>query len=205
MTNLWYGKIRGHSPGTAWETGFYFQSDTLSDTGAFNTFDAFAANLFITGTIHAFGYQKYQTNSQGADWVDLYSVNPLTDRKTRLREAVFSSTGTSAIASLPPQNAPVIFLYASATTHRSTGRIYLPPFSGNALSAGSLSSTAQQEIADFLKDGFAQFTVNLAVPVIRNRKAHTSTPVVRFGVSGTVATHRSRITPVRPTLIQVTL
>jgi hypothetical protein len=203
--SLYYCKVRGHSPATAWEMGLYMASDTLSAVGAFNTFSAWCQSFFNAGSLHAFGFTKYQTSSQGADWIDVYTVDELTDRKTRYREAVFSTSGTSAIASLPPQCSILALIRPAITSLRAIGRLYMPPFSANAISAGALSGAAQGEITDFLHDAFAWLPLNGAQVVIRNRKDHISTPATTCALSATIATHRSRITPVRPLLTTITL
>lgn len=198
---LFYGKVRGHSPATSWETGFYFGRDALDPATAVTAFDAWCSNFFNAGTIHAYGYNKYQTSSQGADWIDVYTVDETTDRKALIQQKAFSSTGTSAVASQPPQNAPLVHLRPAVKGQHIEGRLYLPPFSGNAISTGQISSAAAAEFADFLTDAFGVLDSILTPVWIRNRKTHTKVQAVTFSVSQTVASVRRRITPLAPVLI----
>jgi hypothetical protein len=195
---LWYFDVKGAAPNSHWQMGMYAQSDALNDSGAWNSWQAWCFTFFVNGVTHAFGFLSFMTPSQTTQTLDQYAVNELTDRKTKLNSIAFANVGTSAnTTSLPGQVSILTLLTPAVRGSRKVGRLYLPPTS-QGLYGSTVASNIANETADFMKDGFTAWGVNLLYPVIRDRKNHTHVRATTLWVSNIPAIHKTRVVELQP-------
>lgn len=190
--SLFYLKVVGHQPNVDWEMGMYAVSDTLSPVGAFLTWQSWCYTFFVFGPTHEFGYIAKMTSQQFTGSVDLYTVDPITDRKTKYDSADFYHLGTSGGSALPGQVAPLVLMRPAELGRHRTGRMYLPAGSSEELQDGYMWSVVQHQVRDFLTDAFAVFAANNLHAVIRNRDTHSHVLVASASLSNRFAVVHSR-------------
>lgn len=105
-------------------------------------------------------------------------------------EALAGTDGAGAL--LPPQLAVVVSLYTGVLASRGlSGRVYLPAPSTTGMTAGVVNAGTVTDLRDGMTDLFTSLKAH-QVPVLYQRKTHTTKALTQFAVGQVFDTQRRR-------------
>lgn len=176
--------------------------------GLWNSLAPFSFTLWTTGSDDVATTQGYWHTALGLFWAQAtpqytadvtitesatYLVTEATGLATEKdvdTEALAGTDGAGAL--LPPQLAIVVSLRTGLLASRGlSGRIYLPATSTTGITDGELNAGATTDLTDGLTAMFNSLKAH-QVPVLYQRKTHTTKTLVSYAVGNVLDTQRRR-------------
>lgn len=192
------GLLGGSLP---WSFGFHVSS-ALTEGQVSTDFNTAVNTLFNTATN---GLQNFMSSDVTATGTAVSTLNS-TMHQTTKTSATLSITGSDANASLPWNIAEVVTLRSANFTKWGHGRIFLPPFAEDQVTAHVIKAATMTSMQTVFNAFFASLTGAGIQPFIFNKVTrkdgtppYTITNLTSYDISNKPAQQRRRVSKVVPT------
>jgi hypothetical protein len=186
-----------------WSFGFWMTA-TISEAAVSTAFNTNISALFTTATN---GLQNFMSADVTVTGTVVSTLNATMHQTTATR-ASLALTGTDANASLPWHNAEVVTLRSVQATKSGHGRIYLPPFAEDQVTAHVIKSATVTSMVTVFNSFFSamntagvSFFVFNKKPLKDGTPAYTQHVLQTFDVPNKPARQARRVSKVVPTRV----
>jgi hypothetical protein len=132
-------------------------------------------------------------------------LDPVTFHQVAKIENDATLAGTATGDQLPPQCSVVITWLTALASKNGRGRMYLPPFSVDAVAAGRLSAADSAIVLAAGKNLINAMSGSGFTPVVFNRKTGVGTPITRVRTGNVFNTQKGRLDKLVPVYLSTGL